>query len=43
MSDKSFAITLAQINPTVGDIDGNIALMRQAAASSPCLDLQNFL
>ena len=34
MSDKSFAITLAQINPTVGDIDGNIALMRQAAASS---------
>ena len=34
MSDKSFSITLAQINPTVGDIDGNIALMRQAAASA---------
>ena len=24
-------LTLAQINPTIGDIDGNIALMRAAA------------
>jgi predicted amidohydrolase len=24
--------TLAQINPTIGDIEGNIALMRDAAA-----------
>lgn len=28
---EAFRITLAQINPTIGDIDGNIALMRSAA------------
>lgn len=27
-------LTIAQINPTVGDFDGNLALMRQAAASA---------
>ncbi|HKE94258.1 MAG TPA: NAD+ synthase [Povalibacter sp.] len=27
-------LTLAQINPTIGDIDGNLALMRQAAAQA---------
>jgi len=29
-----FRITLAQINPTVGDIDGNSALMREAATAA---------
>ena len=29
-----FRITLAQLNPTVGDISGNIALMREAAAQA---------
>lgn len=28
---SSLRITLAQLNPTIGDIDGNIALMRDAA------------
>ena len=27
----SLKITVGQINPTIGDIDGNIALMQQAA------------
>ncbi|KAF7599056.1 MAG: NAD+ synthase [Candidatus Dactylopiibacterium carminicum] len=31
---SAFRITLAQINPTIGDIDGNIALMRAAAAKA---------
>ena len=29
--NETFKITLAQINPTVGDIQGNIALMQAAA------------
>ena len=29
---STFRITLAQLNPTIGDFAGNIALMRQAAA-----------
>jgi NAD+ synthetase len=33
MTDN-FRITLAQINPTVGDIQGNIALMQDAAAKA---------
>lgn len=31
---NSFRITLAQINPTIGDIDGNVALMRRAAGQA---------
>ena len=31
MTSSNFRITLAQINPTVGDIKGNIALMQSAA------------
>ena len=27
-------LTLAQINPTIGDIDGNIALMRDAVGKA---------
>ena len=30
----AFRITLAQINPTIGDLAGNLALMRQAAAQA---------
>lgn len=31
---STFRITLAQLNPTIGDFAGNIALMRQAAATA---------
>lgn len=34
MTSRNFRITLAQINPTVGDIRGNIALMRHAARTA---------
>jgi NAD+ synthase (glutamine-hydrolysing) len=31
---NTFRITLAQLNPTIGDFAGNIALMRDAAATA---------
>ena len=36
---SELAIGLAQINPTVGDIDGNIALIRDARAALPDADI----
>ena len=32
--DKDFRIALAQLNPVVGDMEGNVALLRQARAEA---------
>ncbi len=38
MTDR-LTIALAQLNPTVGDIDGNLALIRQAVEKASGADL----
>jgi NAD+ synthase len=39
---QSLSVTLAQVNPTVGDIDGNVALVRRVRAEAGAADLVVF-